>query len=443
VYTIGAPYLDDSIDNKNSPLYFGITIAVRGIGPVLGISLSSACVRLYVDLNSNPNFKSTDPRWVGAWWLGFLLLAVLLALYALVLAAFPRRLIPPNSKKDAAQVEAPPSATSTSAVKPKEDPGQSNFRNSLMRIIRNPLIICGCGSSIFSILGVVGYVIYLPKYFEHEFRVSKSKAGLFSGLSGSASMIFGVLLSGYVIGRCRPSARSVAAFVAVTKFVYAFGLLFIMLFNCGLENDLPGVLTANGSLTLGGSCSQDCYCNTEKFSPVCSRGSDGVNQTYFSPCHAGCSVETSVDNGTVYSDCRCGSDIETGFCQKTCSNMYIYMILLSIIKFIVSLSTVGNLIINLRCVNDGDKALALGILATAVALFGFLPNPIIYGAVIDSSCLVWEQSCGKRGSCWVYATDQFRYRLHGVTSGFLLIAGVFEVITYFQIKDLKLFDSRK
>ena len=59
-------------------------------------------------------------------------------------------------------------------------------------------------------------------------------------------MIFGVLLSGYVIGRCRPSARSVAAFVAVTKFVYAFGLLFIMLFNCGLENDLPGVLTANG-----------------------------------------------------------------------------------------------------------------------------------------------------------------------------------------------------
>ena len=96
-----------------------------------------------------------------------------------------------------------------------------------------------------------------------------------------------------------------------------------------------------------------------------------------------------------------------------------------------------------RCVNDGDKALALGILATAVALFGFLPNPIIYGAVIDSSCLVWEQSCGKRGSCWVYATDQFRYRLHGVTSGFLLIAGVFEVITYFQIKDLKLFDSRK
>ena len=50
-----------------------------------------------------------------------------------------------------------------------------------MRIIRNPLIICGCGSSIFSILGVVGYVIYLPKYFEHEFRISKSKAGLFSG----------------------------------------------------------------------------------------------------------------------------------------------------------------------------------------------------------------------------------------------------------------------
>lgn len=57
---------------------------------------------------------------------------------------------------------------------------------------------------------------------------------------------------------------------------------------------------------------------------------------------------------------------------------------------------------------DRDKALALGILSTAVALFGFLPNPVLFGSAIDSTCLVWEQSCGKRGSCWVYATDQFR-----------------------------------
>ena len=55
------------------------------------------------------------------------------------------------------------------------------FKASFCRIIRNPLIICGCGSSVFSVLGVVGYVIWLPKYFEHEFRKTKSSSALFSG----------------------------------------------------------------------------------------------------------------------------------------------------------------------------------------------------------------------------------------------------------------------
>ena len=94
-----------------------------------------------------------------------------------------------------------------------------------------------------------------------------------------------------------------------------------------------------------------------------------------------------------------------------------------------------------RCVAERDKALCLGLLASVAGLFGFLPNPIIYGSVIDSSCLLWEQSCGERGSCWVYANDQLRYRFHGVTSACLIVAGVFETITYFQVKDLKLFDN--
>ncbi len=61
-----------------------------------------------------------------------------------------------------------------------------------------------------------------------------------------------------------------------------------------------------------------------------------------------------------------------------------------------------------RCVEERDKALALGFLAAVSGLFGFLPNPIIYGSLIDSSCLVWETSCGEKGSCWVYNTDEFR-----------------------------------
>lgn len=103
-------------------------------------------------------------------------------------------------------------------------------------------------------------------------------------------------------------------------------------------------------MSLNGTCSQDCHCTTEKFSPVCLRGEDGVNQTYFSACHAGCKVALSTGNSTAYSDCQCGVDskVETGFCMQPCKNIYVYMILLSVVKFVVSLSSVGNLIINLR-----------------------------------------------------------------------------------------------
>ena len=31
-----------------------------------------------------------------------------------------------------------------------------------------------------------------------------------------------------------------------------------------------------------------------------------------------------------------------------------------------------------------------------------VPFPIILGAVFDKACLVWEEKCGAKGSCWIY-----------------------------------------
>lgn len=46
-----------------------ITIGVRILGPAAGFILGSFCTRLYVDM-SDPGFGPSDPRWVGAWYLG-------------------------------------------------------------------------------------------------------------------------------------------------------------------------------------------------------------------------------------------------------------------------------------------------------------------------------------------------------------------------------------
>lgn len=46
-----------------------ITIGVRILGPAAGFILGSFCTRYYVDL-TNPGFGPSDPKWVGAWYLG-------------------------------------------------------------------------------------------------------------------------------------------------------------------------------------------------------------------------------------------------------------------------------------------------------------------------------------------------------------------------------------
>lgn len=59
-------------------------------------------------------------------------------------------------------------------------------------------------------------------------------------------MIFGVLVSGYFMMKYHPTARQVAALVATSKYVYAVGLLLVMLANCDFNEDLPGTRQPDG-----------------------------------------------------------------------------------------------------------------------------------------------------------------------------------------------------
>lgn len=71
---------------------------------------------------------------------------------------------------------------------------------------------------------------------------------------------------------------------------------------------------------------------------------------------------------------------------------------------------------------------------------GFIPGPIIYGAVVDNTCLLWATTpCGKRGNCWLYDLDSLRLWYHGITIGCFVVSSVFEVLLAIFARQLNLY----
>lgn len=164
-----------------------------------------------------------------------------------------------------------------------------------------------------------------------------------------------------------------------------------------------------------------CNCNPDKFEPIC--GED--RKTYMSPCHAGCQDYTEKDGKILeYYNCLCldldkfengtvGGKATIGYCEQECGNFISYIVLFSIFVFVHSTSEVGSMLLILRCVDPKDKAMALGLIQFAIGLFGNVPCPIIYGAVVDSACRIWKMACGEKGACALYDSDTFRMFYHG------------------------------
>lgn len=436
VYTLGIPYIDDNVASRESPLYFAITIGVRILGPALGFILGSLCTMVYADLSRNPQITPTDPRWVGAWWLGLVLISTMLMLVSIGMFAFPTRL--PKSRT-------PPRRTDA------KKPSLRDFPKAVKRLLRNDILMFRTASSVLHILPIAGLYTFLPKYLESQFRLPAHHANMISGVGGILVMGLGIIISGVFILRAKPNARFVAAWIAFTAVVYAIGMGVLMFIGCPMDDFAGLVSHSDGLSKFEPICKATCDCDLNKFSPIC--GADG--RTYFSACHAGCSNYTVTD-GKVSSfyNCQCIGENGTmeedvistatiGYCELECSNFWVYMILFSVFVFIHSTSEVGSMLLILRCVDPRDKAMALGLIQFAIGLFGNVPCPIVYGAVVDSACLVWEYACGERGACWLYDSNVFRMFYHGTTGGILVLAFVVDIVVWYKAGSISFVEEQE
>lgn len=134
-----------------------------------------------------------------------------------------------------------------------------------------------------------------------------------------------------------------------------------------------------------------------------------------------------------------------GACIKGCAfGFYAFSIVSSIINCFGASGRIGNMLVNYRCVSNQDKSVTQGLILMLVSLFALIPGPVIFGRIIDATCLVWTEQCsGRRGNCQLYDQRRFRYYIN-LTAFFLTGIGVFfDVLVWKYGKNLDLYGERE
>ncbi|XP_050689028.1 solute carrier organic anion transporter family member 74D-like [Eriocheir sinensis] len=458
-YNLGIPYIDDNIANQETPIYFAVTSGVRILGPTFGFVLGFVCTRLYVDPLADPGIEPTDPRWIGAWWLGLVVVAATLSLTSIAMFAFPRHLPrprrrrhppPPSHHLDPYQAVAPCPRPNTLAIPPRprsrpmprRNTSLTDFARAVWRLLRNRILLLRTASNVLHILPIAGLYTFLPKYLESQFRLPVHSAALVSGIGGILVMGVGIFASGLYIWQAKPSPRTVAAWIALSALVYAIGMVILMFVGCPPE-DFVGLVEDEDGKHFEPMCDLDCgECDLTTFAPVCD---PARHKAYFSPCHAGCSNASrrADTKELVFSHCNCleeGDTVVMKTCGAECNNFEWYVVIFSAFVLVHSTSEVGGMLLTLRCVAPKDKAMALGLISVAIGLLSNVPCPIIYGAVVDAACIQWKETCSRPGACQLYDTDAFRMFFHGMTGAVMLLA-FFVDISVWYLADTITFDD--
>ncbi|XP_037957068.1 solute carrier organic anion transporter family member 5A1 isoform X2 [Teleopsis dalmanni] len=507
LFTLGTTYVDDHVKTESSSMYIGCMYSMAAFGPVLGFLLGAYLLSFHMDSLSS-TIISIDPgdrRWVGMWWGGFLLCGVLLLIVAVPFFSFPKVLtrekkkirkssvirpaLPNNSNSlptDPTEInkmkkEIVAVSTKEEDSKPKIDTGYGkdikDIPQSMLRLVTNPIYIVTCLGACMELMIVSGFVVFLPKYLETQFSLGKSQASVFTGSIAVPGACIGIFIGGCILKRFQLKPKGAVQFVLISNIVCL--LCYAMLFFLGCDNlkmagtTIPYYNNNNKQepfqVNLTAACNFGCECLTSDVEPVC--GNNGL--TYFSPCHAGCTAFSSSSN---YTNCACvhsnnsnrifmvpdNNQVQAlnvnndfaevtvvpvataGPCSTPCRTIYPFLILLFFMTFIVASTQMPLLMIVLRSVSEEERSFALGMQFVIFRLFGYIPAPILFGNLIDSTCLLWKSSCGEKGGrCLIYDIEKFRFKYVGLCTAVKIVALAIFIIDWWLVRRRKHLDKLK
>ncbi|BFZ11248.1 hypothetical protein BsWGS_14287 [Bradybaena similaris] len=395
-------YIDDNVRKTKTTLYLGFITGISTMGPSLAFVFGGVFSSMYITLEET-NMSRRDPRWLGAWWLGFLVFGVFSLVVALPLIFFPRhmnRQHQPSIKQE--QVEA-------RQRKKKSLRDIKGFLRCMLRLSRKPAYIFTLLGRSLCYLAISGMVTFSAKYYESQFTITAVRANIAIGILNLVTLSVGTIISGCLTSRLKLSPL-VCLKLVIGSMVVVTVVMFLGFF-VGCQQ--PVIYAGSQRFSFGepsvSQCLQACNCDHSDFFPVC--GSDGKN--YFSPCHAGCS---SVDRMT-FSNCSCletntSQTAKGGLCAPDCANFYPYIALVMCLSFFLCVTIMPLFVVIVRSVEAEDIPAAIGFNVFAGTLLGFLPGPVIFGYVVDTACILWEKTCTFVGACALYDIELFRFRYH-------------------------------
>ncbi|KAL2082107.1 hypothetical protein ACEWY4_021925 [Coilia grayii] len=423
IQPLGISYIDDFSEPGNSALYIAILFSVSIFGPAFGYLLGSVMLRIYVDVerldpNADVELVPSDPRWVGAWWMGLLVSSTSLLLTSIPYLFFPRH--------GATHEEV--TKTETDALKGEKITQDTPFINIIkmfpryfLRLMMNPVFMLLVLSQCCFSCVISGLATFLGKYLELQFGTSAARGSFLMGVMNLPAAAMGMLLGGVVMKKAEPSAKAIpwASMMALSVSILLGIPLFFM--GCPLQ-EVSGVNMHPWTDGPTSDCTANCSCLGTTFNPVC-----GENHLeYISPCHAGCTNYTLHPGKPVriqaYTQCRCivgaaglGHALP-GSCGNRCSSLLLpAMILIAIAGFISSMTNSPLYMLVLRCVSQEQKVFAIGVQFLLLRMLAWLPGPTLFGVVMDSACVWWKRMCGSQlGSCGYYDNDLLRSRYFGV-----------------------------
>ncbi|KAB0369402.1 hypothetical protein FD755_019407 [Muntiacus reevesi] len=363
-------------DTASIRYILGILFTMLVFGPACGFILGSFCTKIYVDAvfidTSNLDITPDDPRWIGAWWGGFLLCGALLFFSSVLMFGFPQSL-PPHSD---------PALESEQAMLPEREYERPKPSNG---VLRHPL-------------------------------EPDSSASCFQQLRGMTAIpcaCLGIFLGGLLVKKLSLSALGAIRMAMLVNLVSTACYVSFLFLGCD-TGPVAGVTVPYGNSSTPGSaldpyssCNKNCECQTDSFTPVC--GADGI--TYLSACFAGC-------NSTNLTGCAClmtippeNATVIPGKCPSPgCQEAFLtFLCVMCVCSMIGAMAQTPSVIILIRTVSPELKSYALGVLFLLLRLLGFIPPPLIFGAGIDSTCLFWSTFCGEQGACALYDNVAYRY----------------------------------